>query len=84
MRKPDGPGWGMARPKTHKFSLRTKGLTDEQAAQVAYLVSCAGWALTSEGDSELATNVPLKVLRSQFPNSSWERCTAAERIALVQ
>jgi hypothetical protein len=79
-----GKGGVMARRKTHKFSLRTKGLTDEQAAQVAYLVSCAGWALTSEGDTELATNVPVAVLRSQFPNSNWERCTAADRVALVQ
>jgi hypothetical protein len=28
----------MARTKTHKFAVQTKGLTDEEAAQVMHLI----------------------------------------------
>ena len=75
----------MARPKTHKISIQTKGLSHEEAALLYYLLTSATEALV-KGDSdryESASNVPLKVLRSAYPDSDWKPVTAKERIALV-
>ena len=75
----------MARPKTHKISIQTKGLSHEEAALLYYLLTSATEALV-KGDSdryESASNVPLTVLRSEYPGSDWKSVTAKERIALV-
>lgn len=75
----------MSRPKTHKVSLQTKGLTHEEAALLYYLITSAAEAVL-KGDSESydsASNVPLKVLRSEYPASEWSTVTTKQRIALV-
>ena len=71
----------MARRKTHKFAVQTKGLTTEQAAQLAYIISCAAFAIAEE--SEFACNVPLTSLRAEFPDASWHRATTEDRRRLV-
>lgn len=75
----------MPRPKTHKFSLQTKGLSHEEAALLYYLITSAAEAvLKGDGDRyDSASSVPLKILRSEYPDSSWSSVTAKERIALV-
>lgn len=75
----------MSRPKTHKISVQTKGLTREQAALLYYLITSAAEAVL-KGDSEgyeSASNVPLKILRSEYPSSEWRTVTTKQRIALV-
>lgn len=75
----------MPRPKTHKISIQTKGLSHEEAALLYYLLTSVTEAVL-KGDSdryESASNVPLKILRSEYPGSSWRSVTAKERIALV-
>jgi len=73
----------MATPKkTHKFAVRTKGLTNDQAAQLAYLISCAAFSFSDE--AETASNVPVATLRSLFPDEDWVVGTAQERIALAK
>lgn len=74
----------MARPRTDKFALRTTGLTVDQAAQLAYIVSCAAQAIAGEGGSDFACSVPVKDLKRVFPNGQWSAVTAAERRKLVQ
>jgi hypothetical protein len=75
----------MARRKTHKIALRTLGLTDVEAAQLYYLVTCAAHALTDGPDSySSASNVPLKTLRQKFPGSDWERVAAGDLTKIVK
>lgn len=71
----------MARPKTHKIALRTRGLTDEEAARLHYILSYAAAAFTE--DYETASNVPLKTLRELFPDGDWGRSSTKERLDLV-
>jgi hypothetical protein len=71
----------MARLKTHKVGFRTKGLTDEQAAQMFYLITCVAYSF--DKDCDLVSNVPLSVLRKQYPDETWSRGTRQERIDLV-
>ena len=71
--------------KTHKFALSVKGLTDEQAAQLHYLLSNCADAFT-HGDSDsydTASNVPLKVLRAEYPESPWVSATKKDRIDII-
>jgi hypothetical protein len=73
------------RPRTHKISIQTKGLSHEEAALLFYLLTSAAEAVL-KGDTdryESASNVPLKTLRAEYPRSSWRSVTAKERIALV-
>jgi hypothetical protein len=75
----------MARSKTHKFSIQTKGLTHEEAALLYYLITSTAEAVV-KGDSERydsASNTPLKTLRAEYPASKWQTVTAKERIDLV-
>ena len=75
----------MPRPRTHKISIQTKGLSHEEAALLYYLLTSATEAVL-KGDSdryESASNVPLKTLRSEYPDSPWRSVSAKERIALV-
>jgi hypothetical protein len=56
----------MLRRKTHKFSFQTTGLTEEQAAQVMFLVCSIA---DSYGvDYESSCSVPLRTLRSATPS----------------
>lgn len=71
--------------KTHKFAVNVKGLTDEQAAQLHYLLSNCADACT-HGDSErydTASNVPLKVLRAEYPDTTWVSASKKDRIDIV-
>lgn len=71
--------------KTHKFAINVRGLTDEQAAQLHYLFSNCADALTY-GDSsryDTASNVPLKVLRAEYPDSAWVSASKKDRIDIV-
>lgn len=73
------------RTKTHKIAIQTKGLTHEQAALLYYLLTSATEAVL-KGESERyesASNIPLKVLRSEYPESNWSSATAKDRAALV-
>ncbi len=75
----------MPRRKMHKISLRVQGLTNEQAAHLHYLVGSIAESFTRNSDDyETISNVPLKVLRSEFPHYAWHRATAAERVDLVR
>ena len=56
----------MLRRKTHKFSVQTTGLDDEQAAQVMVLLCSI--ADSFGVDYESASNVPLRVLRRCYPD----------------
>jgi hypothetical protein len=47
----------MRRAKTHKIALTTKGLTDEDAARLHYLIACSASAFADE--YEAASNVPV-------------------------
>jgi hypothetical protein len=63
----DGGGWigqnvSMPRAKTHKIALKTKGLSDEDAARLHYIVARAASAFTD--DYETASNVPVKLGRT--------------------
>lgn len=71
--------------KTHKFAVSVKGLTDEQAAQLHYLLSSCAAALTYGDESryETASNVPLKTLRVEYPNSPWVSASKKDRINIV-
>ena len=72
----------MLRRRTHKFSLQTTGLTEEQAAQVMYLV-CA--VVDSYGvDYESSCNVPVRTLRRCYPESGWHRGSGLRREGLVR
>ena len=65
--------------------IQSKGLSHEEAALLYYLLTSATEAVL-KGDAdryESASNVPLKILRSEYPGSSWRSVTAKERIALV-
>lgn len=71
--------------KTHKFALSVKGLTDEQAAQLHYLLANCADAFTF-GDParyDTASNVPLKVLRAEYPDSPWVSATKKDRIDII-
>lgn len=75
----------MPRVKTHKISIQTKGLSHEEAALLYYLLTSATEAVL-KGDSdryESASNIPLRTLRAEYPESSWRSVSAKERIALV-
>jgi hypothetical protein len=71
----------MARQKTHKFALQTKGLTDEDAARLFYLIASAGRAFTENYDT--ASNVPLKTLRAQYSDAEWVLAKRQDRLDLV-
>jgi hypothetical protein len=71
----------MPRSKTHKFALQTKGLSDEEAARLVYLIKSAGRAFAEQ--YELASNVPLKLLRSQYPDEEWTPSKRQDRLDLV-
>ena len=71
----------MPRAKTHKIALKTKGLTDEDAAELHYLVACAASAFAD--GYETASNVPVKVLRAAFPDDSWHVARRQDRLDLV-
>jgi hypothetical protein len=71
--------------KTRKFALSVKGLTDEQAAQAHYLLANCADAFTY-GDSDrcdTASNVWLKVLRAEYPDSPWVSATKKDRIDII-
>ncbi|MEV0288824.1 hypothetical protein AB0H36_32295 [Kribbella sp. NPDC050820] len=71
--------------RKHKFSLRVSGLTDEQAAHLHYLLANLANSFTRDPDKyETISNVPLKVLRAEFPDYGWRGATAAERVDLVK
>jgi hypothetical protein len=68
----------MLRRKTHKFSIQTAGLDDEQAAQVMVLL-CS--ITDSFGvDYESASNVPTRILRRRYPELDWHRSSGLNRI----
>lgn len=71
----------MPRPKTHKIAIQTKGLTDEEAARLFYILASAARAFTERYDT--ASNVPLKVLRSQFPDAEWMLSRRQDRVDLM-
>ena len=71
--------------RTHKFAVSVKGLTDEQAAQLHYLISNCADAFTY-GDAsryDTASNVPLKVLRAEYPDSPWVSARKKDRIDII-
>ena len=75
----------MSRPKTHKISIQTTGLSHEEAALLYYLLTSAAEAVV-KGDPDRydsASNIPVKVLRAEYPASEWRSVTTKERIALV-
>jgi hypothetical protein len=59
----------MLRRKVHKFEIQTKGLDEEQAAQLMYLICSAADSLGVEYRSE--SNVPSRTLRSLYPSFTW-------------
>ena len=63
------------------MAVQTKGLTDEEAARLHYLIACAASAFTADYDT--AGNVPLKTLRSVFPDDSWHLARRQDRLDLV-
>lgn len=71
----------MPKAKTHKIAVRTKGLSHEDAARLHYLIACA--ASTFSDDYETAGNVPLKTLRTVFPDGSWHLARRQDRLDLV-
>jgi len=78
----------MARRRTHKFAVQTIGLTAEEAAQLACVISYAAWAATGGesrpgAESQFACSVPVSLLREMFPDGEWEPWSAADRRALV-
>ena len=71
--------------KTHKFAINVRGLTDEQAAQLFYMLTSCATAFTY-GDKdryEAASNVPLKVLRAEYPTSEWVMVSKKDRIGIA-
>lgn len=75
----------MPRLKTHKFAVQVKGLTDDQAAQLHFLLlSCAAAMVGGDADRfDTVGNVAVKKLREAYPDTEWRSATAKERIALV-
>ncbi len=72
----------MLRRKTHKFSIQTSGLTEEQAAQVMFIVCSIA---DSYGvNYESSCNVPVKTLRECYPESDWHRSSGLNRIGSVR
>jgi hypothetical protein len=72
----------MLRRKTHKFSIQTTGLTEEQAAQVMFLVCSLA---DSYGVAyESTCNVPLRVLRDCYPDSAWHRASGLSRVGTAR
>ena len=69
--------------KTHKFALQTKGLTNDEAAALAYVIYHAAWAL-SHGGMELGTDIAVGVLNGRFPDVGWTRYSAEARRELVE
>jgi hypothetical protein len=72
--RPAGHGWWedrrMLRKKSHKFAIQTKGLDDEQAAQLMYLICAATESFDVEYRSEC--NVPVRTLKALYPRFVWE------------
>jgi hypothetical protein len=62
--------WTMLRRKAHRFAIQTKGLTDEQAAQLMYLMCCATDSF--DIDYRFECSVPTRLLRATYPSFSWE------------
>jgi hypothetical protein len=56
--------------------VKTKGLTDEDAARLHYIIACAASAFTDDYDT--ASNVPVNVLRA-----TWHVARRQERLDLV-
>lgn len=73
----------MARPKSHKFAIRTVGLTDEQAAALFYVFCSAARAAAGTENYETSCSVRLSVLNRVFPDAVWTKSSRAERVALV-
>jgi hypothetical protein len=71
----------MARLKTHKIAVRTRGLTDEDAARLHYLIAAAAHALADE--YETASNVPVRTLRAVYPDDDWHIANRQDRLDLV-
>jgi hypothetical protein len=72
----------MLRRKNHKFSIQTTGLTEEQAAQVMFLVCSIA---DSYGvDYESACSVPVRTLRKCYPESDWHRGSGLNRVGLAR
>jgi len=46
-----------------------------------YLITCVAYSF--DKDCDLVSNVPLSVLRKQYPDETWSRGTRQERIDLV-
>jgi hypothetical protein len=67
--------------KTHKFALRTKGLSDEEGGRLFYVIASAGRAFTEEYGT--ASNVQLKLLRSQYSDAEWVLAKRQDRLDLV-
>jgi hypothetical protein len=67
-----------------KFAVRTKGLTKEQAADLAYLINSAVHAYAGEGNYDFACNVRVPRLRGRFPDGRWRPVTGEERAKLVR
>ena len=55
----------MARPKSHKFAIRTVGLTDEQAAALFYVFCSAARAAAGTENYETSCSVRLSVLNGE-------------------
>jgi hypothetical protein len=67
----------MLRRRTHKFTVQTKGLDDEQAAHLLFLVCSAADSFDVEYRAE--STVPLKTLREVYPGWDWHRESGTER-----
>lgn len=59
----------MLRRRTHRIGLQTKGLNDEEAAHLLFLVCSAADSFNVEYRSE--SNVPARTLRSLYPEFNW-------------
>ena len=49
--------------------MQTRGLSDEQASQLMYLVCCVADSFDAEYESEC--NVPKRTLRLVYPEFNW-------------
>jgi hypothetical protein len=74
----------MARRRTDKFALQVRGLTEDQAAVLAYAVSSLGEAFAaSPNDYDFGTSVLKSKLHARYPDADWVIMSAAERRRLV-
>lgn len=66
---------------THTFVIQTTSLSTKQAAALAYVLSCAAYAV--DGASEMACTVPPRVLEREFPGEGWSTCSDRHWQSLV-